>query len=111
MHSPETYRARELRNNMTKVERYVWSRLSNRQLRGFKFRRQVLIGGYFADFACLSARLVVELDGPTHLEESDARKTAYLQAHGYRVVRVPVSDVDESLDDVMDIIDLELDRA
>ena len=96
---------------MTKVERYVWSRLSNRQLRGFKFRRQVLIGEYFADFACLSARLVVELDGPTHLEESDARKTTYFQAHGYRVVRVPVSDVDESLDDVMDTIDRELDRV
>jgi very-short-patch-repair endonuclease len=104
VHSPETERARELRNNMTKVEWYVWSRLRGRQLGGYKFRRQVPIGPYFADFACLSARLVVEVDGDTHTQETDERKTACLQQHGYRVLRIPVRDVDESMDDVMDAI-------
>ena len=111
MHSPETHRARELRNNMTKVERYLWSRLCNRKLRGFKFRRQVPIGPYFADFACLSARMVIEVDGPHHLEESDALKTAYIEARGYRLLRVPVSHIDESMDSVMDTIDRELDSG
>lgn len=80
---------------MTKVEWFVWSRLRNRQLGGYKFRRQVPIGPYFADFVCITARLVVEVD---------ERKTAYLVARGYRVLRIPVGDVDDSIDDVMDTI-------
>jgi very-short-patch-repair endonuclease len=58
---------------------------------------------------CLSDRLAVEVDGPLHEDEdSDERKTTYLQAKGYRVLRIPVSDVDESMDDVIHGIDLEL---
>jgi very-short-patch-repair endonuclease len=103
MHSPETERARELRNGMTKVERFMWSRLCQRQLAGYKFRRQFPIGPYFADFACLSARLVIEVDGGEHHEEeSDNRKTAFLEARGYHVLRIPVQEIDESMDDVMD---------
>jgi len=104
VHPPEIERARELRNNMTKVEWFVWSRLRNRQLAGYKFRRQVPIGPYFADFACLSAQLVVEVDGDTHTEEADARKTAFLEGRGFRVLRIPVCEVDDSIDDVMDAI-------
>jgi very-short-patch-repair endonuclease len=111
MHSPETERARELRNNMTNTERFMWSRLRGRKVAGYKFRRQVPIGPYFADFACLSARLVLEVDGGEgHGGESDRRKTAYLQAHGYQVLRVPVQDIDETMDDVMHGIYLALAR-
>jgi very-short-patch-repair endonuclease len=109
MHSPTTERARELRNNMTKAEWFVWSRLRGRQLAGYKFRRQVPIGPYFADFACLSARLVVEVDGGEgHGQQSDERKTALLKSRGYRVVRIPIQSLDESIDDVMDTIYREL---
>jgi very-short-patch-repair endonuclease len=102
MHSPQTERARELRNNMTKAERYMWSRLCKRQVAGYKFRRQVPIGPYFADFVCLSARLVIEVDGGEHHGgDSDRWKTAYLETHGYRVLRVPVQEIDETMDDVM----------
>jgi very-short-patch-repair endonuclease len=102
MHSEQTERARDLRNNMTKAERYMWSRLRNRQMAGYKFRRQFPIGPYFADFACLSARLVIEVDGgEAHGGESDRRKTAYLQARGYQVMRVPVQEIDETMEDVM----------
>ncbi len=87
VHSPETHRARYLRNNMTKVERYVWSRLRNRQVGGYKFRRQVPVGPYFVDFLCVSARLAVEVDGAGHEQEQDERKTAWLKANGYRVLR------------------------
>jgi very-short-patch-repair endonuclease len=104
VHPPEVERARELRNNMTKVECFVWSRLRNRQLAGYKFRRQVPIGPYFADFACLTARLVVKVDGDTHTEEADAMKTAFLEGRGFRVVRISVGEVDDSIDDVMDAI-------
>jgi very-short-patch-repair endonuclease len=93
---------------MTKVEWFVWSRLRNRQLSGYKFRRQVPIRPYFADFACLSARLVVEVDGEGHTQESDERKTGFLQSRGYRVVRIPVQNIDESIDDVMEMIYLAL---
>ncbi len=109
MHSPEVSNARWLRNNMTETERRVWSRLRGRQVGGYKFRRQVPVGSYVVDFMCLSDRLAIEVDGPLHEdEESDERKTKFLQAQGYHVLRIPVSDVDESLDDVIHGIYLEL---
>ncbi len=89
---------------MSETERRVWSRLRGKQLGGHKFRRQLPIGPYFADFACLSARLVVEIDGPEHYEEPDGIKTAYLETQGFRVARFPVSDVDESIEDVIEAI-------
>ena len=58
-----TSRARTLRANMPDVERRLWSRLRDRQLDGFRFRRQVPLGQYVVDFCCLSARLVVEASG------------------------------------------------
>ena len=89
---------------MTNTEWRVWSRIRGRQLLGFKFRRQFAIGDYFVDFACVAARLAVEIDGPLHEEESDRRKTDYLEAQGFRVTRIPVGDVDESLDEVIETI-------
>ncbi len=93
---------------MTETERRVWSRLRNRQVGGYKFRRQVPVGPYFVDFLCMPARLAVEVDGPLHDDDSDQRKSDWLEAKGYRVLRIPVSDVDESLDDVIHGIYLEL---
>lgn len=83
------YRARELRNNATDAERALWRALRGRQLDGFRFRRQVPIGGYIADFACQQAKLIVELDGGQHAEQTqyDALRTAALQLLGYRVLR------------------------
>jgi very-short-patch-repair endonuclease len=108
MHSPETERARELRNNMSGTERRVWFRLRGRRLAGFKFRRQLPIGPYFADFVCLSARVIVEIDGDLHEEESDQRKTAYLESQGFRVVRIPAGYTDRGLDQVLESIYWEL---
>jgi very-short-patch-repair endonuclease len=63
------------------------------------------IGPYFADFACLAARLVIEMDGAGHEDEGrDLRKTAWLEANGWQVVRFGVQEVDESLDDVVHAI-------
>ena len=84
-------RARELRQRSPDAERAIWIALRNRQLDGYKFRRQHPIGAYFADFACIEAMLVVELDGGQHYEleaiEVDARRTRALNANGFHVVR------------------------
>ncbi|TRW14375.1 endonuclease domain-containing protein [Glacieibacterium frigidum] len=83
---PLTKRARELRNNATPAERAVW-----RQLRHVspRFTRQLPIGPFIADFACRTARIVVELDGRSHdaTEAYDAARTRYLEAQGWTVLR------------------------
>jgi very-short-patch-repair endonuclease len=79
-----TARARDLRANSTDAERKLWAALGGRRLGGFKFRRQVPIDRHFADFACVEARLIVELDGSQHMDRSqyDDARTAALEAHG-----------------------------
>src|SRR5256885_16026705 len=104
MHSPEVERDRELRNGMSGTERRVWYHLRGKQVAGFKFRRQLPIGPYFADFVCLSARLVVEIDGEFHEEESDRKKTTYIESQGFQVLRFRASDTDQHLGDVIDSI-------
>jgi len=89
------YRARELRNSATDAERRLWQHLRLRQLGGFRFRRQVPVGGYIADFTCPEVKLIVELDGRQHLERMayDARRTRALEAKGYKVLRYWNDDV------------------
>jgi very-short-patch-repair endonuclease len=82
-------RARILCRNQTDVERRLWRLLRDRRLEGFKFRRQQSIGPYFADFACIDKRLVVEADGGQHSDRAgyDRARTHYLESCGYRVMR------------------------
>ena len=82
-------RARELRSFQTLAERQLWQLLREHKLAGLKFRRQFPIGRYIADFACLEARLVVELDGPVHEDqfERDAHRTDVLRSLGWHVIR------------------------
>ena len=89
MRNPKTqHRARALRNEPTDCERKLWQFLRLRQLDGFRFRRQVPIGHYIADFACVEAKLVVELDGGQHQDsEHDVRRDAELRRQGFRVLR------------------------
>ncbi|KAF7600238.1 MAG: DNA (cytosine-5-)-methyltransferase [Candidatus Dactylopiibacterium carminicum] len=83
-------RARTLRATATPFEQSFWQAIRAHRFAGFKFRRQQVIGPYIADFTCLHARLIVELDGGQHTEAHayDARRDAWLQAEGYRVFRV-----------------------
>jgi very-short-patch-repair endonuclease len=87
--------ARRLRKAATDAERILWLGLRARQLDGLRFRRQFPIGGFIADFACVEARLVVELDGGQHLERAahDAIRTTKLELCGYRVIRFRDHDV------------------
>jgi very-short-patch-repair endonuclease len=87
--------------------------LRGRKLDGWKFRRQQPIGEYYVDFYCPAAKLVVEIDGPSHADERaayDDRRQAWLEAEGYKVIRFPVSDIDEEVVDVMDTIRAELEE-
>jgi len=73
-----------------------------------KFRRQHEIGSYIADFFCLDARLVIELDGSQHGEErerqADERRTEYLENQGYRVLRFWNQEVLDNIDGVLETI-------
>ena len=94
--------ARKLRSNITDSEKLLWSRLRGGRLDGRKFVRQLPIGDAIADFACRSAKLVVELDGGQHSgSESDADRTKAIEARGYRVIRFWNHDVMENLDGVL----------
>jgi very-short-patch-repair endonuclease len=87
--------ARDLRKNATDAERLLWSRLRRRQMDDFKFRRQHSVGPYICDFACLEARLVIELDGSQHVDQSDYdfRRDCFLRSKGFRVLRFWNNDV------------------
>jgi very-short-patch-repair endonuclease len=96
----------EYRKTPSETERSIWGLLRNRQLAGAKFRRQHPIGRFVADFASVEHRLVVELDGGQHAEqtEQDARRTAYLEKRGYKVIRFWNNEVRENPEAVLEKI-------
>src|SRR5712691_1623374 len=88
-----TTRARKLRGNLTDAERVLWRELRQHQL-GWRFRRQFPIPPYVADFACIEARLIVEVDGGQHASPGDhQRRDARLRAQGWRILRFWNNDV------------------
>jgi very-short-patch-repair endonuclease len=100
--------ARHLRRNRTSAERRLWRELRQLKQIGCKFRQQVPIDHFIVDFACLSKRLIVEVDGGTHSTDRevsrDERRERYLKEQGFRVLRVWNSDVRENISGVMDTI-------
>lgn len=103
---PRVSTVRKLRRNQTDAERTLWFRLRDRRLRGMKFRRQAPIDNYIVDFCCESSRLIVELDGGQHAEQTaeDAQRTAVLEANGYLVLRFWNNDVLQNIDGVLKTI-------
>ena len=92
-----------LRQAMPEAEVRLWHQLRDRRLMGHKFRRQHSIGPFIADFACVAARLVIELDGSQHAqaEAADARRTAFLEAEGWAVIRFWNARVLTDMDNVL----------
>jgi len=82
-------RARELRKTSSNAEKHLWYALRAARLHGYKFRRQYPIDPYIVDFICIKKKLIIELDGGQHAVEKDYddRRTAFLEARGYRVLR------------------------
>jgi len=91
-----------LRRNATEAEKALWSGL-RRAFPGMKFRRQVPIGPYFADFLCFSERLVIEVDGGQHDEAKsyDEARTRFIASQGHRLIRYWNNDVLANLDGVL----------
>jgi very-short-patch-repair endonuclease len=99
-------RARRLRREMTPQERILWNELRDRRLQGAKFRKQMWLAGYVADFACPDARLVVEADGSQHAEnvEYDADRERAFAHLGWCTLRFWNNEIIENLDGVLTVI-------
>ncbi|NOQ94490.1 MAG: DUF559 domain-containing protein [Methylophaga sp.] len=100
--------ARKLRKNSTDAEYKLWQSIRARQLLNYKFRRQSVIGKYIVDFICLSAKLIIELDGGQHAEQVDydLKRTQYLESQGYHVIRFWNNEVLQQHDEVLEKIRL-----
>ena len=99
-------RARAMRKNPTPAEALLWARLRRHNLAGIKFRRQHPLLGFFPDFCCVQHRLVIELDGDSHGEQTayDGWRSEQLAAHGFRVLRFSNEDVRNNLEGVLEVI-------
>lgn len=98
--------AKLLRRRQTDVERMLWYQLRNRRFCNYKFRRQMPIGPYVTDFVCMSARLIIELDGGQHATATskDESRTDFLRREGYEVIRFWNNEVLQNLDGVLSVI-------
>ena len=96
---------KELRNNSTQAEIYLWQHLKQKKLNGRKFRRQHSIGNYIVDFYCPQERLVIELDGEYHFEEDtikyDEQRTKFLNELSIKVIRFENQDVLNNIEHVL----------
>ena len=106
-----TRKARDLRRDGSRAERKVWEFPRDRRLTGIKFRRQHPIGPCFADFPCVSRKIVIEIDGDHHAfqVEADARRTAAMECRGWRVLRFWANHVVENPEGIWAEIALALD--
>lgn len=92
---------------MPPAERKLWARLRGKRLCGFRFRRQHTIGRYIADFACIEARIVIELDGDQHAFDEgarDAKRDAFIKSEDWRVLRFWNNEVYGNIEGVLDAI-------
>jgi very-short-patch-repair endonuclease len=106
MYHKQVKRARGLRRASTEAEKLLWQKLRARQLGGAKFRRQTPIGPYIVDFVSFEHRLVVEIDGGQHNmpqgRQHDLKRTAWLEAQGFRVLRFWNNQVLTNLEGVLE---------
>ncbi|WP_435008946.1 endonuclease domain-containing protein [Tundrisphaera lichenicola] len=105
--------ARHLRKTMTDAERKLWYELKAHRFDDRKFRRQAPIGPYIVDFVCHESRLILELDGGQHAAEvaKDRERTAWLNSHGFRVMRFWNFQIFEGFDSVLEAIGIALCNA
>jgi very-short-patch-repair endonuclease len=99
-------RARNLRKNQTEMEIQLWRKLRRKQIKGIRFRRQVPIGPYIVDFFCPKLKMIIEVDGGRHASRriADDKRTVWLEANGYSVLRFWNNEINENLDGVIEKI-------
>ena len=107
--------SRKLRRQATRAELAFWRLSQNWRQQGWHFRRQFQLGSYYVDFVCISAGLVIEIDGDTHGTElalaNDSVRDDYLRGRGFTVMRFSNRDVLTSPEGVFTVVDTHLDRA
>jgi very-short-patch-repair endonuclease len=97
--------ARRLRKYSTDTEQHLWRHLRDRQVEGFKFRRQQPVGRYIVDFVSLDRKVVIELDGGQHaLDPRDKIRDEWLRSEGYKVLRFWDNQVFDNLEGVLETI-------
>jgi very-short-patch-repair endonuclease len=100
--------SRKLRKNMTDVENLLWWKIRNKQLKGYQFYRQKIMGNYIVDFYCPKAKIVVELDGGQHYTEEgklkDLQRDKYMKDIGLKVLRFSDTDILDNLSGVVEKI-------
>jgi len=95
-------RAKQMRRQPTPAEHRLWQILRAKRLAGYKFKRQLPIDGYIADFACPARRLIIEADGGQHSDKAyDEQRDAYLSGQGFRVLRFWNNDLFENEEGVL----------
>jgi len=104
-------KAQHLCCSQTNAEKLLWNRLRNRKFNGLKFRRQVPVDKYVADFVCMEAKLIVEIDGYMHKWKwkKDFIRDAYLEKLGFMVLRFTNKQIEDSANDILKIITKEID--
>ena len=107
-------RAKELRRRTTRAEKLLWDKLKNKQLLGFKFRRQHPIMIFIVDFYCHKAKLIIEVDGPIHNlkenKEYDLGRTHELEELGLRLLRFTNEDIEYGPDKIINKIKNHLEK-
>jgi very-short-patch-repair endonuclease len=105
--SAQVRRVKELRRQMTGAEKTLWQRLRANRLNGWHFRRQQIVGGFFADFYCHAAALVVETDGSIHMtqKEYDSERSRLIREYGIKVIRFTNEEIEHQLEQVLEKID------
>jgi primosomal protein N' (replication factor Y) len=104
--------SRTLRSNMTNAEQKLWHRIRRGQIGGHHFRRQHPVPPYIADFACIAAKLVIELDGSQHAEnQGDVARTRHLQSKGWRVLRFWNNEINENPEGILIVVQAALDET
>lgn len=105
---PKIEQSRNLRMNQTPAERIVWSKLRNRQLDGFKFRRQYYIGNFIVDFYCSEVNLIIEIDGDVHgyaeRTQKDRIREEFLRSRNFEIVRYNNNEIFNNLKNVLEDI-------
>ena len=105
--------AKQLRRDMTKEERHLWYDFL--RTHPARFSRQKVLGKYIADFYSAKAKLVIELDGSQHYEDSnmenDAQRTAFLESYGLTVIRIPNNEVSRNFRGVCEYIDTAISQS
>jgi very-short-patch-repair endonuclease len=105
--------ARRLRVEQTEAEKKLWSRLCRHQMKGFQFRRQHSVGPFFADFVCVETKLIIEVDGSQHADQTvrDDSRSEFLRDAGYTVLRFWNYEVIGEIDEVLQRIANALEAA